>query len=729
MSSRTTELKAYGAKGDIPKRLLKETIEAVDDAVDALDSSSVYVAAIFPSMDGADGFLLNTDTFTEGQVVYAGGHRLKKANDGATDHHIVNSASTPQKFYIDEEIISTSVLGWVADEDISTKLSSFLASRLTGVRALQFDAKYRLQGVGYTIPDGLNFISADYEVLSHGEFAQFGFDMMDANPQTAAVFGLTFLSGRVFNCPDRFLAVGLHIGDASAVDTSLLVSGGPKEAVFKCVDKDTGPTILKCNFSQSGGDCISVENSPNWKVSQCNFGKQKAGIRVIGTSHHGEYSHNRGEMGFVGRNVSDTGPQSYGDFIKTARGSTTVGPRYCNIMNNQFINKERDGPDGTGGFHGWKFTENVFDVSIAGIDIKQFFNAPGDVPNAESSYRGIIISNNIFIGCGIVYTATWNEAGVGYAYDEDLQIKQTSCIGNVYIAQVGGAEVAHFFKSGGHMTSIGEHVISTETVSAGNWDASTGTFPSGAVAGTHYIVSVAGTVDGESFSVGHYLRPIADDASTTTYEGQWVKTASQSSFVGMKPLAVGDTGGAAGIFPSYIDISDMNWDGRGASASDLTRCRKVKMNFAEMLTEGLVQVQIGGEYIEISGKIRSTERPGGGASDILNLKDGANEIDINVQYEHESSNTRGALVRVTGAVTNIYINGRAKGCFEVVDNSNTGDITNLRFGAGGHFIAESGISRILTNDGATDGIWFGSVETRGNTLYNNEPTNHNMAAS
>lgn len=65
--------------------------------------------------------------------------------------------------------------------------------------------------------------------------------------------------------------------------------------------------------------------------------------------------------------------------------------------------------------------------------------------------------------------------------------------------------------------------ISTGNVVAGSWDASSGSFPSGSIAGTFYIVSASGTVDGVSFFVEDRLYPIVDSASTTTYSGNWVR--------------------------------------------------------------------------------------------------------------------------------------------------------------------------------------------------------------
>ena len=59
----------------------------------------------------------------------------------------------------------------------------------------------------------------------------------------------------------------------------------------------------------------------------------------------------------------------------------------------------------------------------------------------------------------------------------------------------------------------------------GDWDASASTFPASGSAqiGWFYYVSVAGTVGGVSFSVGDNIVAIVDNASSSTYAGNWSK--------------------------------------------------------------------------------------------------------------------------------------------------------------------------------------------------------------
>ncbi len=70
----------------------------------------------------------------------------------------------------------------------------------------------------------------------------------------------------------------------------------------------------------------------------------------------------------------------------------------------------------------------------------------------------------------------------------------------------------------------------------GDWDASAGSFPSGAQTGWFYYVSVAGTVDSVAFHVGDNIVATTDNASTSVYAGNWSKhdnTDAVQSVVGL----------------------------------------------------------------------------------------------------------------------------------------------------------------------------------------------------
>ena len=89
--------------------------------------------------------------------------------------------------------------------------------------------------------------------------------------------------------------------------------------------------------------------------------------------------------------------------------------------------------------------------------------------------------------------------------------------------------------------------ISTGLKPAGNWDALSGAFPSGAERGTYYVVNVAGTVDDAAFAVGDWLIPLVDGAETGTYAGNWFR-GDYSKVVPAKP-------DSAAAFEASSDVS------------------------------------------------------------------------------------------------------------------------------------------------------------------------------
>ncbi|PHP27992.1 hypothetical protein [Limimaricola cinnabarinus] len=65
--------------------------------------------------------------------------------------------------------------------------------------------------------------------------------------------------------------------------------------------------------------------------------------------------------------------------------------------------------------------------------------------------------------------------------------------------------------------------ITTGLTPAGGWSAASGAFPTGAVRGAFYIVTAAGTVDGQAFALGDWLVARVANASISTYAGNWVR--------------------------------------------------------------------------------------------------------------------------------------------------------------------------------------------------------------
>ncbi len=107
------------------------------------------------------------------------------------------------------------------------------------------------------------------------------------------------------------------------------------------------------------------------------------------------------------------------------------------------------------------------------------------------------------------------------------------------------------------------------TILKGTWDASSGSFPGSgsAQAGWTYIVSVGGTVDGQSFAANDRILAIVDNASTSTFAGNWF-TLDYTDAV----LSVAGRTGAVTI--ASTDITDSTANGRAIlTAADYAAMR------------------------------------------------------------------------------------------------------------------------------------------------------------
>jgi len=141
--------------------------------------------------------------------------------------------------------------------------------------------------------------------------------------------------------------------------------------------------------------------------------------------------------------------------------------------------------------------------------------------------------------------------------------------------------------------------LDAAVVLKGAWDASAGTFPGSgsAQAGWTYVVSVAGTVDGVDFSVDDRILAITDNASTSTYTGQWLKQDYTD-----KVLSVAGKIGTVTLDSN--DITDLSSNGRSLITA---------ANYAAM--RGLLDLEIGtdvqaydAELAAISGLTSAADR-------------------------------------------------------------------------------------------------------------------------
>jgi|GEM_PF-7007704 len=90
----------------------------------------------------------------------------------------------------------------------------------------------------------------------------------------------------------------------------------------------------------------------------------------------------------------------------------------------------------------------------------------------------------------------------------------------------------------------------------GTWDASSGVFPGGGSApvSASYIVSNAGTVDGEAFAINDLVVALVSNASVTTFAGNWYKqSAAANTAAAMLTAIKGVDGIGSGLDADLLD--------------------------------------------------------------------------------------------------------------------------------------------------------------------------------
>lgn len=179
---------------------------------------------------------------------------------------------------------------------------------------------------------------------------------------------------------------------------------------------------------------------------------------------------------------------------------------------------------------------------------------------ADGTNAGLMSSaqNDKLAGIESGATADQTGAEIKTAYEAEAD---TNAYTDADSAKVGHISVTQAVDLDQMETDIA--ALANGMVYQGNWDASGGSFPSGANTGDFYTVSVAGTVDGVAFAVDDRLIAITDTASTTTYAANWSKLDATD--------AVQTVNGATGnVTLDADDISDAATTNKFVTAADIT---------------------------------------------------------------------------------------------------------------------------------------------------------------
>src|SRR6056297_2014090 len=228
--------------------------------------------------------------------------------------------------------------------------------------------------------------------------------------------------------------------------------------------------------------------------------------------------------------------------------------------------------------------------------------------------------------------------------------------------------------------------LASGMVYAGNWDASSGSFPGGGTAstGAFYTVSVSGTVDGEAFEAGDRLIAITDDASETTFAANWTRVDATDAVQSVAGLVGTITDSALRTALNVADGADVSpvtsvaGETGVISAGDLRTALNVE--------DGATADQTGAEIVtaidtELGG---STWQSGGGSIP-------AQDDGVQIVAAPTALNFTGAGITVTdvGGVATIDVPGGGSSTVDVVSNVATNTIL-------GRTTAGSGDSEELT---------------------------------
>lgn len=151
----------------------------------------------------------------------------------------------------------------------------------------------------------------------------------------------------------------------------------------------------------------------------------------------------------------------------------------------------------------------------------------------------------------------------------------------------------------------------------GDWDASSGSFPSGADTGAFYYVTVAGTVDGVSFAVGDNIVATTDSASTSTYAGNWSKHDQTDAVQAVAGL----TGSiSAAALRTALNVED-GADTQGAASSTDNALARFDGTTGKIIQNSSV-------ILDDNGRLRLGGAGGSGMIDIIGATDSVQGLRI-----------------------------------------------------------------------------------------------------
>lgn len=517
---------------DYIAQLAAAATTASDSAVSA--ASSAAQAALYEGiwLDDAPAVIADTSlTYTPAQpsTVTAGDY-VRTRNEGfsyivadtaATDYHAITAGSVKLYAVPRDGAITATQIGITDGSNGTTLFTQLCASNLDGITRFICDVDFDLASpsdTGFTAASIIVLEADNFEQIGHGEDATRTIGLMNLIQQRADANGLTRRSA-MFDAA-KFRARGLRFAYDVDVTEAEITGNGNGNAVFYDISgSGSGFFIEKCRAEFLSGYLVRITNHTFWRVTDCWAGKQFYFTYLNGRCDYGVFNGNRGVMGYV----DSVGTNNFGDYIKVGDSSTDgFGSRYCSVYENYFYNEYRDGIDSTGGLHGWKITSNTFECVTAAIDAKQSPNDSGKTNSLELNFNGLTIANNVVKGCEFIFTLNESLASYGSTAPEWMHVHGIVANGNVFVPKAGRENCGYYLKGMNGLSVTGDNFTAYRLKKEADFDPATdGAFPANAVDGTYYEATSAATIDGLAISIGDFVIPIKDGASTSD-SADWV---------------------------------------------------------------------------------------------------------------------------------------------------------------------------------------------------------------
>lgn len=261
--------------------------------------------------------------------------------------------------------------------------------------------------------------------------------------------------------------------------------------------------------------------------------------------------------------------------------------------------------------HDWATPKGLIDCS-ADPDYPEakkgdyyYVSANGNIGGAS----GLAVTTGMRMECTVDHSDSGNQTTVGtnwritgyYSIEKDVKVNHLTVTQDLNLDQM--------------KTDI--DALANGMVYKGDWDASSGSYPGSGAAqtGWFYYVSVGGTVDGIEFSVGDNIVATVDNASASTYSGNWSKH-DQTDFAlsdGKGTTANGTAVDLGGSFSTDVTIGGSSGaklilntsQGIGASAGLDLQFDELVLSTTEMAQFGRLSIEKDLVSIEVENDIYS----------------------------------------------------------------------------------------------------------------------------